>query len=74
MSFLFESISDYTELLLPTDLLSEQSFVTDIRKGMTDEDCQNVEIMGWLYQFYITERKADAEAKKSQKGGLKSDE
>ena len=74
MPFLFEAISDYTELLLPTDLLSEQSFVTDIRKGMTDEDCQNVEIMGWLYQFYITERKADAEAKKSQKGGLKSDE
>lgn len=74
MPFLFESISDYTELLLPTDLLSEQSFVTNIRKGMTDEDCQNVEIMGWLYQFYITERKADAEAKKSQKGGLKSDE
>lgn len=74
MPFLFESISDYTELLLPDDLLSEQSFVTDIRKGMTDEDCQNVEIMGWLYQFYITERKADAEAKKSQKGGLKSDE
>lgn len=74
MPFLFESISDYTELLLPTDLLSEQSFVTDIRKGMTDEDCQNVEIMGWLYQFYITERKTDAEAKKSQKGGLKSDE
>ena len=74
MPFLFESISDYTELLLPTDLLSEQSFVTDIRKGMTDEDCRNVEIMGWLYQFYITERKADAEAKKSQKGGLKSDE
>ena len=74
MPFLFESISDYTELLLPTDLLSEQSFVTDIRKGMTDEDCQNVEIMGWLYQFYITERTADAEAKKRQKGGLKSDE
>lgn len=74
MPFLFESISDYSELLLPDDLLSEQSFVTDIRKGMTDEDCQNVEIMGWLYQFYITERKADAEAKKSQKGGLKSDE
>ena len=74
MPFLFESISDYTELLLPDELLSDQSFVTDIRKGMGDEDCQNVEIMGWLYQFYITERKADAEAKKSKKGGLKSDE
>ena len=74
MPFLFESISDYTELLLPDDLLSDQSFVSDIRKGMTNEDCQNVEIMGWLYQFYITDRKADAEAKKSKKGGLKSDE
>ena len=41
---------------------------------MTDEDCQNVEIMGWLYQFYITDRKADAEVKKTKKGGLKSDE
>ena len=74
MPFLFEHISDYTELLLPDDLLSEQSFVTDIRNGMTDEDCQNVEIMGWLYQFYITDRKADAEVKKTKKGGLKSDE
>lgn len=74
MPFLFERIADYTELLLPDDLLSEQSFVTDIRRGMTDEDCQNVELMGWLYQFYITDRKADAEVKKSKKGGLKSDE
>ena len=74
MSFLFEHICDYTEMLLPDDLLSDQSFVTDIRNGMTDEDCQNVEIMGWLYQFYITDRKDDAEKKKSKKGGLKSDE
>ena len=74
MPFLFEHILDYTELLLPDDLLSEQSFVSDIRRAMTDEDCQNVEIMGWLYQFYITDRKADAETKKSKKGGLKSDE
>lgn len=74
MPFLFEHISDYTELLLPDDLLSEQSFVSEIRRGMTDEDCRNVEIMGWLYQFYITDRKADAEVKKTKKGGLKSDE
>ncbi len=74
MPFLFEHISDYTELLLPDDLLSDQSFINDIRIGMIDEDCQNVELMGWLYQFYITDRKADAERKKSKKGGLKSDE
>ena len=74
MPFLFEHICDYTEMLLPDDLLSDQSFVTDIRNGMTNEDCLNVEIMGWLYQFYITDRKADAETKKTKKGGLKSDE
>ena len=44
MPFLFEHIFDYTEMLLPDDLLSPQSFVTDIRNGMTDEDCQDVEI------------------------------
>lgn len=74
MPFLFEHLQDYTELLLPDDLLSDQSFVTDIRKGMSDEDCQNVEIMGWLYQFYITDRKAEAEKNKSRRGGLSSDE
>lgn len=74
MPFLFERISDYTELLLPDDLLSDQSFVSDIRNGMTCENCKNVELLGWLYQFYIADRKADAEVKKTKKGGLKSDE
>lgn len=74
MPFLFEHLSDYTELLLPDDLLSEQSFVTDIRKGMSVEDCQNVEIMGWLYQFYIADRKNEAEKNKSRRGGLNSEE
>lgn len=74
MPFLFEHISDYTELLLPDDLLSKESFVSDIVAGMTDEDCLDVEVMGWLYQFYITDKKADAEVKKGNKGGLKSDE
>lgn len=74
MPFLFEHLADYTELLLPDDLLSEQSFVTDIRNGMSYEDCQNVEIMGWLYQFYIADRKTEAEKNKSRRGGLSSEE
>ncbi|WP_159471208.1 BREX-1 system adenine-specific DNA-methyltransferase PglX [Dyadobacter sp. 3J3] len=57
MPFMFERISDYTELLLPDDLLSEYSIVTDIRNGMTDEDCKQEEIIGWLYQFYIADKK-----------------
>jgi len=53
--FLFERINDYTELLLPDDLTSDFSIVKDIRDGMIIEDCKNVEIIGWLYQFYISE-------------------
>jgi len=53
--FLFERINDYTELLLPDDLTSEFSIVNDIVHGMNKEDCQQVEIIGWLYQFYISE-------------------
>ncbi|MCF1751375.1 BREX-1 system adenine-specific DNA-methyltransferase PglX [Mariniradius sediminis] len=55
--FLFEKINDYTELLLPDDLTSSFSIVKDILNGMSDEDCQEVEIIGWLYQFYISEKK-----------------
>jgi len=55
--FLFESINDWMELLLPDDLISELSVLELVRNGMTDEDCQEVEIIGWLYQFYISEKK-----------------
>lgn len=59
MPFMFERISDYTELLLPDDLLSDFSIVSDIRNGMTDEDCSQEELIGWLYQFYISDKKDD---------------
>lgn len=55
MPFMFEHISDYTELLLPDDLLSPTSIVTDIREGMSDEDCSQEELIGWLYQFYVSQ-------------------
>ncbi len=64
--FLFEKLSDYTELLLPDDLISEFSIVQDIRDGMTIEDCQEVEIIGWIYQFYISEKKDEVFASKSK--------
>ena len=57
MPFMFERISDYTELLLPDDLLSDYSIVADLRNGMSDEDCQQEELIGWLYQFYIADKK-----------------
>ncbi len=57
MPYIFEKISDYTELLLPDDLLSNYSIIADIREGMTDEDCLEEELIGWLYQFYISDKK-----------------
>jgi hypothetical protein len=62
---IFEKLDDETELLLPDDLLSEQSVIHGFRTEITDEDCNEVEILGWLYQFYIAERKDQVMARKS---------
>ncbi|MCV6824873.1 MULTISPECIES: BREX-1 system adenine-specific DNA-methyltransferase PglX [Halocynthiibacter] len=69
MTFLFEQIDDYTELLMPEDLLSQTSILAELRKVMTEDACQDVEIIGWLYQFYISEKKDQVFAglKKNQK-------
>lgn len=66
--FLFERIEDYTELLLPDDLTSPFSIVTDVVNGMAEEDCREVEIIGWLYQFYISEKNEELiQSKKTYK-------
>ena len=69
MPFLFEPIEDYTELLMPPDLLSENSVLQGLREAMTIEVCQDVEVIGWLYQYYISERKDEvfAALKQNQK-------
>jgi hypothetical protein len=54
---LFEGLDDASELLLPDDLLSESSIAGGFRSAISNEDCQDVEIIGWLYQFYISEKK-----------------
>ncbi|WP_343624776.1 BREX-1 system adenine-specific DNA-methyltransferase PglX [Flavobacterium lindanitolerans] len=64
--FLFEKIDDYSELLLPDDLTSPFSIIADIVNGMSAEDCREVEIIGWLYQFYVSEKKDEVFASKSK--------
>ena len=73
MPEMFEQISDYTELLLPDDLLSAHSILSDVRDTITDDDCKDVEIIGWLYQYYISERKDEvfANFKKNKKAEAK---
>ena len=67
LPFMFESIGKEAgrvdELLMPADLLAEGSVLRNAVEAMTPEDCGvddpsgNVEIIGWLYQYYISERK-----------------
>ena len=57
MPFLFERIDDETELLLPENLLHSDSLIRKLVNGIDEEDWQDVEIIGWLYQFYIAEKK-----------------
>ena len=54
---LFEGLDDASELLFPDDLLSEGSIAGGFRIAISDDDCEDVEIIGWLYQFYISEKK-----------------
>jgi hypothetical protein len=61
---LFEGLDDASELLLPDDLLSEGSIAGSFRHEINDDDCQDVEILGWLYQFYIAEKKDEVMARK----------
>ncbi|RUM26025.1 BREX-1 system adenine-specific DNA-methyltransferase PglX [Rhizobium vallis] len=69
MPFLFEKVGDYTELLMPEDLLSPTSILARLREAMAEDACADVEIIGWLYQFYISEKKDQvfAELKKNIK-------
>lgn len=64
----FGTIADYTELLLPQNILAEGGFVSMLNdtEFITDDDFHSAELIGWLYQFYISDRKAEAMAKKGQ--------
>ncbi|WP_051663081.1 BREX-1 system adenine-specific DNA-methyltransferase PglX [Alicyclobacillus macrosporangiidus] len=57
MPFLFEPIADYTELLLPTRLLHTDSVIQKLVRGVAEEDFADVEIIGWMYQYYVSEKK-----------------
>lgn len=70
MPMMFERIEDYTELLLPNNLLAESSVIHDMVTMMKEEDwTKEVEIIGWLYQYYISEKKDEVFAglKKNKK-------
>ena len=57
MPFLFEALDDETELLLPDNLTRTDSILRGLVDNIPENDWQPVEIIGWLYQFYISEKK-----------------
>ena len=70
MPHVFEETSDYTELLLPDNLLGEGSVIRDLVDSVDEEDyIDQVEIIGWMYQYYISEKKDEvfADLKKNIK-------
>lgn len=81
LPFMFENVGKEAgrvdELLMPADLLAEGSVLRNAVEVMTPEDCGvddpsgNVEIIGWLYQYYISERKNEVMDgfKKNHKAG-----
>lgn len=71
LSACFGAVTDYTELLLPTGILAEGGFVDMLNHTafISDDDYRQSELIGWLYQFYISEKKDDvfASFKKGKK-------
>ena len=57
MPLLFEQVSDESELLLPDNLTKTDSLIRDLVTSIPEEDWSDVQIIGWLYQFYISEKK-----------------
>lgn len=57
MPFLFEALDDATELLLPDNLLRTDSPIAHLVSDIEEADWQEVEVIGWLYQFYISDKK-----------------
>lgn len=64
----FGSIDDFVEILLPDNILKDNGFLTLLNhtEFISDEDFKSAELIGWLYQFYISDRKDEVFAKKGK--------
>jgi len=64
----FGGMQDYSELLLPDNILAKGEFVDMLNdaEAISDDDYRSPELIGWLYQFYISDRKSEVMDKKGQ--------
>ena len=63
---LFDRDKDYTLLFLPPNLLNSDSILKKLVSAIAEEDWLDIEIVGWLYQFYISEKKDEVIGAKSK--------
>ena len=72
---MFQKIADYTELLFPDNLLREGSVIQQMIELIPEEDWKDqVQIIGWLYQYYNSELKSKVDDKVSKSGKVKKEE
>lgn len=64
LPMLFDRDQDYLELLLPKALLKGDTFITKLMEIGEDDFLNDVEVIGWLYQFYISQKKDEVFASK----------
>ncbi|WP_233272544.1 BREX-1 system adenine-specific DNA-methyltransferase PglX [Vibrio alginolyticus] len=57
MPFMFEKLDDATELLLPDNLTKTDSILKELVNDVPEDNWREIEVIGWLYQFYISEHK-----------------
>ena len=64
----FDGITDYIDILIPDNLLNESGYVTKLLKDVSEDNFKEVEIIGWLYQYYNqSEKDRVISAKKAYK-------
>ena len=76
LSACFGSMDEYTELLLPVNILAEGGFVDMLNhtEFITEDDYRQSELIGWLYQFYISEKKDEVFASFKNKKKAEADD
>ena len=66
----FDGVTDYIDILIPDNLLKDTGFIAKLINDIPMENYEQVELLGWLYQYYISERKSNLD--KDLKNGKKA--
>lgn len=65
----FDGVTDYIDILIPENLLNESGYINKVLRDVSEDNYDQVEIIGWLYQFYNSNEKdrvmASTRAKKN---------